>query len=243
MTDLYKDYPHNLKLVYKSGKPYYYKSLSDLIVAQREIDLIKWLNKNNLAPFIITSSKPGTWYEKKIAGKLLVEAKLTDAVILHLATTLNRLHNLILPSNLRSILGSNSKYHPRNILKKLLSPIKSNTASINDLAETLRLIKVVEPQLKVMNYTKSLIHGDLSPRNIVINSDNDISLIDWSDARFDLASLDVCQLFYLNNFSQRQRKIFWQGYNRPIWMTEDLIKLHLRYLQIYDQVVDQLNRS
>jgi len=80
----------------------------------------------------------------------------------------------------------------------------------------------------------SVIHGDLRPSNIIINDDK-IKIIDWTDARIDLPSHDIAQIFYLFSFNRKQKNIFLSGYKYKN-INLSFMNAHLLSIFIYELV-------
>jgi thiamine kinase-like enzyme len=59
----------------------------------------------------------------------------------------------------------------------------------------------------------SLVHFDLHKDNILVDKNNDIILIDWGNSSIGDNAMDIAKLFYKNDFSEKQKQIFFKNYN------------------------------
>ena len=232
---MFKDYPHQ-NTIAKNKANIIVKSLVDKDILYKEFAILEFLQKYNFVPRV--SNFDGLiFYEEKIIGREMQAKDLSFDNIKNLALLLKELHTLAIPSHLEKIIQNNfikdKKYQPTLIVKEIL-----NRAPIELVEEYgaifYEIARNTEDVLGAKKYNMSIIHGDLSFKNIFLSGKN-IFLIDWTDCRLDISSCDVSQLFYLLNFNKEQEKIFLEYYDTD-YIDDKLLIFHKTLLFLYDLV-------
>jgi len=238
---MFKDYPHKNEVILFNKKNYLQKTLASQIVLQKEYLVMKFLEPTEIAPRAISYN-----------GSILIEEYLNDwcpiehreltaKIIEKIAETLKKLHSLELSEGIIKICKDkytmDLKYHPFQIFKTIEKVLKSKNVYCNyeKLGE---YFITVNERLSRSNYTLSLIHGDLSPNNIMLKG-NEIKIVDWSDCRLDIFTADISQLFYLFKFSEGQERLFKDFYGYGLGdLDNSLLLTHKILLVFYDLASD-----
>ena len=89
-----------------------------------------------------------------------------------------------------------------------------------------------------------LCHGDLSKKNIIIQDNGKISLIDWDDAKASNWMTDIAQLtFWMKlNYSEQERTLFrhtfWEHYRTPYRKVEfDIFESAYHIYSVMDSLI------
>lgn len=236
MKTIYQDFPHVTQVFFKNQRKYLKKNIVDRVVEAKEFAIQSLLLPSRVVPFC-WKDEEGYFCEEFLEGKFLREIKfLSDSDIREVAKAIKKVHLVKPDQDIKNILRmeevAGGKYRPKAIFRLILSDQRAKFNQVADVAKIEKYITEVGEKLDKRNYNLAIIHGDLSPNNIVITKEG-VRIIDWTDARYDIPSADIIQFFYLSKLSPQQQKTFLSEY-RPIWMFDELIRMHEIFLLTYD---------
>ena len=238
---MFKDYPHKNDVILINGKNYFKRTLSSKIMLEKEYFIMKFLQPLKIAPQIF-SFKERILIEEYLKGWCPIKQKeLTDKIIKSIAITLKKLHSVKLSEEIIQICKDkytmDLKYHPYEIFKSIEKVARSRNVCC-DYKKLEKYFKAVEKKLNECNYMLCLIHGDLSPNNILLK-EGKVRIVDWSDCRLDIFTADISQLFYLFKFSESQERLFKNFYDyNPSDLNDSLLLAHKILLVFYDLAAD-----
>ena len=104
-----------------------------------------------------------------------------------------------------------------------------------------------------------LVHGDLVPRNIIMEPDGAARIIDWEGARYDVPEADLATFLKAYRITGARREHFFSAYGLPVDRNRFALRLAVHYLQViawrltmqlsreygkrYDEVVAELDEE
>ncbi len=229
LFSMFKDYPHNVEIAYINNKKCVIKTLKDSDILKREYSVMKFIEPFNVSPKIY-EFKDNKIIEEYIDGESLFNVD--NKLIIELADRIDLFHKLKLSKGMKEALKDdythNDKYQPL----KLFQFITSNIASCVDYEKLNHLFIMYEKYLENINYKMGLVHGDLTPNNIILNKKG-IFIIDWTDSRYDILSCDISQLFYAFNLSEQQKQLFLERYQAN-YVDNTILEMHNLLLLLFD---------
>lgn len=241
MKNFYLDFPHKISEIMFRGKKYILKNTTSVQIDNKEFKVQKMLVNTGYVPKC-RKNYNGDFIEEFIEGKQLGRKKLTDDLIKNIAVALKTIHSVPISKSIEKLLIENNTYSPKEIWGSLISNRTKIISSLPEVDRIKSFVDLMDRKISNYNYIFSIIHGDLSSANILVMKKNKIKIIDWTDARIDLPSLDIIQFFYLNKLNKKQQDLFF-NYYKPDWLDQDLIRLHLLYLLVYDFICFSNNNS
>ncbi len=228
---MFKDYYHNLKIANINNKKYIVKALNDNVVLKKEYRVMKFIESLEISPKV-SKLKENEIIEEFIDGENLHNTDLDDVVIIKLANSINKLHKLDLPKEIREIVQDefvvDKKYQPL----KLFEYITEGISQYIDYRKLKDLFIEYNEYLNTKNYNMGLIHGDLNPGNILLNKEG-LFITDWTDCRYDILSCDVSQLFYVFDFKEEQKKMFLKNYSST-YIDNTILEMHYLLFLLFD---------
>lgn len=230
----FKDYPHNITTKMIDGKKYIQRSLNDNDVLKKEITAQRYLERQGFVPRIYNIDED-FYTEEFISGTSIGQTPLDEKILKSLSKLLTRLHKTEVSDELFLLLQDeftkDRRYKPWSIMRSITNNLPQKESGLI-LQKVKTFFLDTEHQLNEAPYFFSIVHGDLSGNNI-IQRDDDLIIIDWSDVRVDIPSADVSQLFYLLKFTEDQRRDFLKYYEIP-FVTDNLLRVHDILLRVYD---------
>lgn len=208
---LFDDYPHKIEEITIDGELYLHKSLANRGVLRKEYEVTNFVSELGVGPAV------RGWYEdhyieKKLMGVTLDSINFNDMHVTQLAINLSLIHNATLPTVLEGMLYdelSKKGDHRASVVFEAMVSVhpKILPVEVKKLASKFFLTRDV----LFTDQKFSLIHGDLTKNNILVSSNN-VFFIDWADARFDLPSIDVAQLFFSALKTEKAQRLFIANY-------------------------------
>lgn len=232
------DYPHQTQYLTKSGSKLVKKSVQD-----KKIQLIEYLTQNELLKTgvvpLANNYSEEFFLEEFIEGKQVKDLELTDNVIKMIAEALKKIHSITPSVELRNLLSrdlnNDGRYHPLDVFETMIREAGDDIINkVFDIGRIRNYLRNIEDKLNSKKYRLSIIHGDLSVNNIILSNQR-IKIIDWTDVRYDIATADISQLFYLLSLDNRQQNLFLSNYS-PEYIFDDLLTAHKLLLLIYDLI-------
>lgn len=209
-----------------------------------EYAILKFLDNKKFnhspAPICFTKESP-ILLEKEVKG-VSIDFDI-DTNIKKIANALSELHSISFekfgkPEEKR-IRGSkldNLKFN-LNLLKIHWNQVVLNEVDFDNCKKefVLNYLKKVDDSVNLLendfsDRNFSLIHFDLHKDNILLDENNNIILIDWGNASIGDNAMDIAKLFYKNNFSEKQKQVFFENYS----FADDTIK---KRVDVYYQLV------
>ncbi len=238
-VNFYTDHPHHIRRICDPEKDWIEKSVSDELVLERELFIQRALAETGCVPQC-GAMMGKSFTEEFIEGHLLATIEDVDTWLESLALTLQSLHqaseclvNEVLFSH--SIFLPEYQYNPRRVMEGLLRHVRNpKTLGLNEDLLHASLVGV-EHIVQSTPHALTIIHGDVSPTNVILRPSGHLVIIDWTDARMDVGLTDLTQASHLFGMTYDVANRFFAYYNHPL--NQPLFTSFQRYLcGIYDSV-------
>jgi hypothetical protein len=227
----YDDHPHKISTRIIDGKKWMEKTVDEQRVMYKEFYVQEQLSKKGLSPLCKNLCK-SSFLEEFINGNTLDKyEKIPDEILTLLAKKLMLVHEeskkLTDHEHFSdSVFLPKRTYDPKPVLSGVLKNVDQDQIPGID-KELLELATTaVEQLVRNTKHSLTIIHGDLSPSNVIEKKDNDLMLIDWTDCRLDVGINDITQAIHLFDLSEDQAKILTDAYqhelNEPIFVSYQL---------------------
>lgn len=207
----------------------------------RAIKLRKLINKHNVSPGIIRFDHKRHIIEEKKLTKKLPTAALNKKRIQEIATLLKNLHSIKLSKDFqREFADKYTKeleYKPMDIFSAIFDHLPRK--SKEEYGKYAEFVKGISELIKDARPSLSLIHGDVGQHNLFLVGD-DLSLIDWDDARLDLPLVDIYCFFHSYRLNQKQEKFFWQAYGVPTYWNKDVDSFFKLIHEMFDNASEEV---
>jgi predicted Ser/Thr protein kinase len=236
---IYKDHPHKIDFIEIADHKVIKKSTHDASIHRKEFELQKVLNKKVSSVPLVWGYHKEYFYEEYIDGKTFnqLESNEKTAILPLIVKAINRIHDIEVDENIKTIFNSNTKkftYDPNFILGLI---VDNNIEFVKKNVPWARILNLVRESCNIfanLDYYPSVIHGDFSGNNIIL-SGNKIHIIDWTDSRIDIGLCDIIQFCHLTNLSTTQESLLIENYKNPINMPE-VVKLLKIFFSLYDLI-------
>jgi|GEM_PF-6775422 len=233
---MFQDQRHLIELVNFKSKRYLKKTISNkdfFYLLKKEYEIENILTKKDVTPKVFGLNKH-FFCEEFIVSKKII---LNRDFLFKIANAFRRIHNVNLNkfTTLKNDFIKDKKYCLYFLYKKIINNAPVGSFNKEFIQKLDYLIKFYEFYLNKKKLSFCLIHGDLSPKNILLDAKGNTKVIDWVDARIDLPSHDIVQFFYLFKLNKKQQKMFLKFYGDFIY-DEIVFDMHLTMLWLYDFV-------
>jgi len=236
MAQIYVDYPHRNTTIIKQGEKWVFKEVNNKKIQEIEYEVQKMLYPTQNVPLCKDYCNDGYW-EEFIFGDQINQLSLTSKNIKSIARALREIHSYPIYTSVRNLLTTplvkKGKYLPLKVYSLITQDYQNFVSKYVDTQKIETYAERLDFKLKEIPYDLSIIHGDLSGNNVIIDRENRVKIIDWTDCRIDIGACDVVQFFYHTNIDLKLRNDFLVEYNSPLCF-ELMFKIQLIFLQLYD---------
>jgi len=187
--------------------------------SKREYQALKLIENSKIAPKAFHFEKSKEYFGENfiileyLEGEDLRKKKITNKLIINLAKTVTKLHNVKITKRMRKLRNEkNYKQFLIDELKKRLNYIKTKRKKyfLNPNIDKILSNKYNELK-KLRFYSEVLGHGDICPQNVILHK-NKLKLIDWEDLGTIDPALEIVRIFQDFELSEKQQQIFLKKY-------------------------------
>ena len=235
---MFEDIKHKNKIVDIDGKKFIKKSFNsnNFSLLRKEYKIERALSEKSITPYVRLLY--GIYFYEELVN--IKKIDLTQDFIKDLSLVLRELHRIKIDYWSESIKKAIKNdfikkdcYELFLLYQEIFKRLPSNFFNYKLESKIDEKIKFYNQYLNKKKYTTCLIHGDLSQNNVLLDSNGSIKLIDWTDARIDVPSHDIAQVFYLFKFDKKQQNFFLKNYGST-WIDKEIIEMHSLVFLIYD---------
>ncbi|MDO8570313.1 MAG: phosphotransferase [Candidatus Daviesbacteria bacterium] len=238
MQNIYTDYPHINKIINFNGEEWYHKAVKSKNIQYKEFIIQNKLSKTGHVPKCINYKDTG-FLEQMIQGKTFSELiSITPVMLISLSKTLLKLHNYLNCNNyedaIEKTIRIEKRYKPINVLELVVAGMrKSDLLKLGiDYNLIFFISNKLENKIRNINHKMTLIHGDVSPQNVIVTPKKKIVIVDWTDCRIDVGLSDLSQAIHLMHLNDEQQSMLLKYYPHPLnfpLFIEFQILLHCLY--------------
>lgn len=228
---MYIDNRHSITKIQNNGISGIQKRLPRelLPLLKKEILLLQYLQLYEFHSPTLIETGPDFFTEEFISD---IKYNVSENIP-NISNALYQLHNIPISNNMKQVLHNpylkNKKHNTDKLFNDLIQPLPP-CAQKEEFIMEIRNYICKNP---LESEKIAIIHGDLNPNNILKRGEYPY-LIDWGDARIDLPSFDIAQLFYVHNFSLEDQNLFWLYYPDKTSILHRNIFLHFIFLILYE---------
>lgn len=236
---IYKDHPHRVKIIQTDKQSYVVKSTKNKAVHRQEYELQDYLTRRFESVPKVWDYTDSAFKESFFTGTTYNQAKRNEriSIIPKIAKAIKDIHDLetsdeVLRIFKRKPTDFNNRYKPFDVLKLLIGKYEPIINEHFNFESITGVITESLEDLRKLDYSLAIIHGDLSGNNIILHT-GEIKFIDWTDARIDIPICDVVQFFHLTNSTNEEEDLFLDHYD-SLLAKPSIIKQQRLFFLLYD---------